>query len=50
MTKQAVIFRNTLMNIMQNFVCIETIICDDRDTQWINKEMKQLTEQKKTIL
>ena len=29
--KQAAIFRGILMNIMQNFVPNETIICDDRD-------------------
>ena len=28
--KQVAIFRDTLMNIMQNFVPNETIICDDR--------------------
>ena len=44
--KQVAIFHDTLMNIMQNFVCNETIICDDRDTPWMNKEIKQLIEQK----
>ena len=34
------------MNIMQNFLPNETIICDDRDPPWINKEIKQLIEQK----
>ena len=29
--KQVAIFSDTLMNIMQNFVPNETIICDDRD-------------------
>ena len=29
--KQVAIFSATLMNIMQNFVPNETIICDDRD-------------------
>ena len=45
--KQAAIFRGILMNIMQNFVPNETIICDDRDPPWMNKEIKQLTEYKK---
>ena len=45
--KQVAIFSDTLMNIMQNFIPNETIICDDRDHPWINKEIKQLTEQKK---
>ena len=34
------------MNIMQNFVPNKTIICHDRDPPWINKETKQLIEQK----
>ena len=29
--KQVAIFSEILMNIMQNFVSNETIICDDRD-------------------
>ena len=44
--KQVSIFSDTLTNIMQNFVPIETIICDDRDPPRINKEIKQLIEQK----
>ena len=38
--KQVAIFSDTLMNIMQNVVTNETIICDDRDPLWINKEIK----------
>ena len=37
--KQVAIFSGTLMNIMQNFVPNETIICDDRDPPWMNKEI-----------
>ena len=44
--KQVAIFSDTLMNIMQNFVPNETIICDSRDPPWTNKEIKQLIEQK----
>ena len=44
--KQVSIFSDTLTNIMQNFVPIETIICDDRDPPRMNKEIKQLIEQK----
>ena len=36
------IFSVTLMNIMQNFIPNETIICDDRDPPCIKKEIKQL--------
>ena len=38
---------NTLINIVQNFVSDETIICVDRDPSWINKEIKKIIEQKK---
>ena len=44
--KQVAIFSDTLMNIMQNFVPNETIICDDRDPPWMNREIKPLTERK----
>ena len=43
--KQVAIFSETLMNIMQNVVPNETI-CDKRNASWINKEIKQLLEQK----
>ena len=46
MDKQVAIFSNTLMNIMQIFAPNETIICDDRDPPRMNKEIKQLIEQK----
>ena len=41
------VFSDIFMNIMQNFVSNDTVICDDRDPPWMNKEIKQLTEQKK---
>ena len=39
-------FTKTLLNIIQNFIPHETIICDDRDTPWINKEIKKLMLEK----
>ena len=38
------------MNIMQNFVPNEIIICDDRDSPWINKEIKQVIRSNKNLL
>ena len=35
-------FTKTLLNIIQNFIPHETIICDDRGLPWINKEIKKL--------
>ena len=46
MDKQVTIFSDTLMNIMQIFALNETIICGDRDPPRMNKEIKQLIEQK----
>ena len=35
--------------MMQNFVSSETVICDDREPRWINKEIKELSEQKNQL-
>ena len=37
-------FTKTLLNIIQNFIPHETIICDDRDPPWINKIRKLMLE------
>ena len=39
-------FNKTLINIIQNVIPQETIICDDRDLPWINKEIKKLMVEK----
>ena len=48
--ERVAIFMDTLKNIMRNFSPKETMICDDRDSLGTNKEIKELIEQKKTIL
>ena len=35
-------FNKTVKNIMSNYIPQETIICDDRDPPWINKDIRQL--------
>ena len=35
-------FNKTIKNIMSNHIPHETIICDDRDPPWVNKDLKQL--------
>ena len=35
-------FNKTIKNITSNYIPHETIICDDRDPPWINKDIKQL--------
>ena len=34
-------FNKTIKNIMSNYILHETIICDDRDPPWINKDIKK---------
>ena len=33
-------FNKTIKNIMSKYIPYETIICDDRDPPWINKDIK----------
>ena len=39
-------FTKMLLNIIQNFIPHKTILCDDRDPPWINKEIKKLMLEK----
>ena len=36
------ILNATIKNILPNYIPHETIMCDDRDPPWINKNIKQL--------
>ena len=44
------LFTKTLINIIEIFIPHETIICDDRDPPWINKEIKNLMLEKNFAL
>ena len=39
----------TIKNIMANFIPHETIICDDRDTPWINNRIKKLIYERNSL-
>ena len=39
-------FTKIMLNIIQHFIPHETILCDDRDPPWINKEIKNLMTEK----
>ena len=41
------IFTSTVMNILNNFIPHETIVCDDKDPPWFNKAIKYLIQKKK---
>ena len=40
------LFNKTVKNIFSNFIPHETVTYDDRDPPWINKNIKQLIQQK----
>ena len=35
------IFNQTIINILGNFIPYETVLFDDRDPPWMNKEIKK---------
>ena len=46
--KKVVIFNNTVLNILSNFIPHETIVCDDKDPPWFNNKIKALIQAKNT--
>ena len=36
----------TIKNIVSNYICHETIICNDKDPPWINNNIKKLINDK----
>ena len=43
------LFNNTILNILNNYILLETIICDDKDPPWFNSRIKSLIENKNKI-
>ena len=43
------IFNQPIINILRNFIPHETVLFDDRDAPWMNKGIKKLIHEKKTI-
>ena len=39
--RQVSVFNDIILNIINNFILHETIICDDRDPPWINSKIKK---------
>ena len=46
LNRQVSIFKDTILNIISNFIPHETIICDDRDPPWINSKIKKVIHEK----
>ena len=40
------LFKKTVNSIISNYILHETVTFDDRDPQWINKDIKQLNLEK----
>ena len=43
------LFNKTILNILNNYMLHETIICDDKDPPWFNSRIKSLIENKNKI-
>ena len=43
------LFNKTILNILNNYIPHETIICDDKDPPWVNSRIKSLIENKHKI-
>ena len=41
-TEKVVIFNNTVLNILSDFIPHEIIVCDDKDLPWFNNKIKPL--------
>ena len=47
--KMVSIFNQTIINIPCNFIPHETVLFDDRNLPWMNKQIKKLIHEKKNI-
>ena len=43
--KQVTVLNRTILNILNNFISHETILCDDKDLLWFNKKIKSLIQE-----
>ena len=43
------IFNQNVINMLCNFIPHETVLFDDRDPPWMNKEIKKVIHEKKNI-
>ena len=46
--EKAVIFNRTILNILNNYIPHETIVCNDRDPPWFNDKIRLLIKEKMT--
>ena len=43
------VFNRTILNILNNFIPPETIVCNDRDPPWFNVKIRLLIRDKTTV-
>ena len=44
--KKVGIFNSTILNILSNFIPLESVVCDDKDPLWFNKKIRALIQEK----
>ena len=44
--KKVYLFNKTIKNVVSNYIPHETVVCNDRDPPWINKNIKKLINDK----
>ena len=47
--QQVEVFNKALLNIFHNYIPNKFILCDDKDSPWINEEIKSLIHRKKSL-
>ena len=47
---QIKLFNTTILNIFRNFIPNKVILCDDKESPWVNDEIRLLIKQKNSIL
>ena len=41
------IFKNTILNILTNFISHRFVLCDGKEPPWLNKKIRESTQEKK---
>ena len=44
--EKAAIFNRTILNVLNNYIPHETIVCNDRDPLWFNDKIRLLIKEK----
>ena len=47
--EEIILFNQTILNVVHNFILNKIVLCDDRDLLWMNGRIKYLIKKKKAI-